>query len=287
MTPPVEELAALYVLDQLEPAERTAFETRLTRDPELRSLVHSLELTLEQRIRSLPQHAPPAQLLAHIESQLDADTYVGRGLPTPPSLPTSLPASNALPFWSTFTRWALPAAAAIALGAATFLYLDRPRTASPVILVVGLDPQRNTVTEIPLHDAARDSDARFVQLASLAEQFWTEPSQLPATSAAQRDRPAYALFDPSTRQGFIAVQQLPQQPAGKRYHLWLVDTETGRALDAGSLPSATSRGLYFFSLDPSIAPASGPIHFLITAEDNSATPPAHPRGTPILGQNPI
>ncbi len=287
MTPPVEELAALYVLDQLDPAERANFEARLLREPELRALVHSLELTLEQRIRSLPQLAPPAQLLAHLESQLDAHTHVGRGLLPPPSLRTSPPASNTLPFWPTFTRWVFPAAAAIILGAATFFYLDYQRSPQPVILVVGLDPQRNTVTEIPLRDAARDIDARFVQLASLAEQFWTDSGELPATSAAQRDRPAYALFDPGTRQGFIAVQQLPQQPAGKRYHLWLVDTETGRALDAGSLPSATSRGLYFFSLDPSIAPASGPIHFLITAEDNSAAPPAHPRGPTILGQNPI
>ncbi len=284
MTPPVEELAALYVLDQLEPAERANFEARLEREPELRSLVRSLELTLEQHIRALPQHTPPAALLSRIESQLHAN--VGQGLPTPPSAPPSTP-TNILPFWPAFTRWILPAAAAIILGAATFFYLDHQRAPQPVILVVGLDPQHNTVTEIPLQTPARDTDARFIQLASLAEQFWTEPNQLPPASDAARNLPAYALFDPATRQGFIAVQQLPQQPADKRYHLWLVDTETGRALDAGSLPSATSRGLYFFSLDPSIAPASGPIHFLITAEDKTATSPARPRGTPILGQNPI
>jgi len=277
MTPPVEELASLYVLDQLEPAERAAFEIRLAREPELRSLVRSLELTLEQRIRALPQQSPPPHILSRIESCLDSD--VRQSLPPTPS--------NVLPFWPTLTRWVLPAAAAIVLGAATFFYLDRQREPSSVILVVGLDPQRSTVTEIPLHDDARDTDTRFVQLASLAEQFWTAPAQLPAASQTARDRPAYALFDPVTRQGFIAVQQLPQQPADKRYHLWLVDTATGRALDAGSLPAANSRGLYFFSLDPATTPASGPLHFLITAEDISAPPPTRPRGTPILGQGPI
>jgi Uncharacterized protein conserved in bacteria len=276
MTPPVEELATLYVLDQLEPAERAAFEARLARESELRTLVHSLELTLEQRIRSLPQHTPPAHLLARIESQLDQR-------PAAAAPPASL-----LPVWPAFTRWILPAAAAIALGAATFFYLDRQRApAPPVVLVVALDPQRNTVTRIPLHDDASGADGRFVQLASLAEQFWTRPENLPRASTADGQSPAYALFDPATRQGFIAVQQLPTQPDGKRYHLWLVDSETGRALDAGSLPSATSRGLYFFSLDPATAPASGPIHFLITAEDPSTPPPARPRGTPILGQGPI
>lgn len=276
MTPPVEELASLYVLDQLEPTERDAFEARLAREPKLRSLVRSLELTLEQRIRALPQQSPPADLLSRIESHLDS--HVEQGLP--PST------SNILPFWPTLSRWVLPAAAAIVLGAATFFYLDRQREPSSVILVVGLDPQRNTVTEIPLHDDTRDADTRFVRLASLAEQFWAAPNQ-PPSSPTTRDRSAYALFDPLTRQGFIAIQQLPQQPADKRYHLWLVDTETGRALDAGSLPAATSRGLYFFSVDPTTMPAAGPLHFLITAEDTSAPPPTGPRGTPILGEGPI
>ena len=284
MTPPVEELASLYILDQLEPADRAAFEARLAHEPALATLVRSLELTLEHRIRSLPQHTPPAALLARIESQLDTPLPAGRELARAPS-----PSNRPLAFPSLFTRWVLPAAAAVALGAATFLYLDRQRAsdAQPVVLVVGLGPQHSTVTRLPLHDPSQGADARFVQLATLAEQFWKRPENLPHPPATAGDRRAYALFDPATRQGFIAVQALPQQPDGKRYHLWLVDTETGRALDAGSIPSATSRGLYFFSLDPASTPTSGPVNFLITAEDASVTTPAHPRGEPVLGQNPI
>jgi len=279
MTPPVEELAALYVLDQLEPADRQAFAGRVAREPGLAALVRSLEITLEQRIHALPQHPPPAALLSRIESRLDAPTE--RSRPPPP-------AATAFPIRPTFTRWVLPAAAAVVLGAATFFFLDRQRPPSPsVVLIVGLDPQRNTVTKIPLQNPARDTDARFVQLASLAERFWTRPDDLPRVPTAPAGSRAYALFDPTTHQGFIAVQQLPNQPADKRYHLWLVDSETGRAIDAGSLPSATARGLYFFSLDPAGAPASGPVNFLITAEDIASPPPTRPRGEPILGRNPI
>lgn len=284
MIPLDEEFATLYVLDQLEPADRAAFAARLAHDPALAAFVHSLELTIEQRVRSLPPHTPPADLLARIESQLETSSPAGRERARAPSAP-----SRAVVIHHAFTRWILPAAAAIALGAATFFYLDRQRAADtrPVVLIVGLDPQRNTVTELPLHDASAGADARFVQLATLAEQFWTRPEKLPHASAATGERHAYALFDPATRQGFIAVQQLPSQPADKRYHLWLVDTATGRALDAGSLPSATSRGLYFFSLDPATTPVSAPVHFLITAEDATSAPPTRPRGEAILGRTPI
>ncbi len=298
MTPQLEELACLYVLDQLDRSERAAFETRLAHDDDLAALVREFETTLAERIRLLPPHHPRADLLARIEAQLDTPAHVGRGLPTPPSpaftdsllasRPPLSPPSRTLAGWPTFARWTLAAAAAIALGAGTFFFLERQRAADapPTVLIVGLDPQRSTVTEFQLRERASGADARFVQLASLAEQFWVSPENLPHASAATGARHAYALFDPSTRQGFIAVQQLPAPAAGQRYHLWLVDTDTGRVIDAGSLPAATSRGLYFFTIDPAAAPTPGPLNFLITAEDTAASLPPRPRGQAILGQNP-
>lgn len=298
MTPQLEELACLYVLDQLDHSERAAFETRLAHDDTLATFVRELETTLAERIRLLPSHRPRTDLFARIEAQLDTPAHVTRGLPAPepPAFTDSLLAARplfhasprALAVWPTFARWTLAAAAAIALGAGTFFFLERQRAADApsMVLVVGLDPQRSTVTQFQLRESARGADARFVQLASLAEQFWVSPENLPHASAATNGRHAYALFDPSTRQGFIAVQQLPTPAAGKRYHLWLVDADSGRVLDAGSLPASTSRGLYSFTIDPAAAPTAGPLNFLITAEDTASISPPRPRGEPILGQNP-
>ncbi len=309
MTPQLEELACLYVLDQLDPSERAAFETRLAHDDALATLVREFETALAERIRLLPPHRPRADLLARIEAQLDTPAQAGRGLPTPPfhtsprlpsppppaftdSLLAARPPSHASPrvltVWPTVARWTLAAAAAIALGAGTFFFLERHRAADapPMVLIVGLDPQHSTVTPFQLREGPTGPDARFVQLASLAEQFWTSPENLPHGSSSAGSRHAYALFDPTTRQGFIAVQQLPAPADGKRYHLWLVDPGASRVIDAGSLPAATSRGLYFFTIDPATAPTPGPLDFLITAEDTAPTSPLRPRGEPILGQNP-
>lgn len=52
MNLPPEDLARLYVLDRLGAGERTAFEARLSSDPDLASLVRKLEAALDVR-RSL------------------------------------------------------------------------------------------------------------------------------------------------------------------------------------------------------------------------------------------
>jgi len=64
MNSQLEELACFYVLDQLDPRDRAAFEARLLREPELAALVHELEGTLARNIRALPRSEPPVNLLA-------------------------------------------------------------------------------------------------------------------------------------------------------------------------------------------------------------------------------
>ena len=52
MNESLEETASLYVLDQLDPRERTAFEARLFREPKLAALRPKLEAAMDIR-RSL------------------------------------------------------------------------------------------------------------------------------------------------------------------------------------------------------------------------------------------
>lgn len=277
MTTQLEELASLYVLDRLDAAERAAFEARLAGDAALAALVHELEAALEARLRLLPRFPPPPGLLARIESRLDADTA-----------PAAAPRPAANPWWTAVARWGMAAAFAVAAGAATFFYLDRHRAApAPTILIVGLDPRQSALAEVSASAFPGDADGRFVQLASLATHYWDHPANLPVKlGPADGDSRAYALFDPASRQGFIAIQQLPLTAPGQRYHLWIADAATHRAYEAGVLPAdAARRGLFFFALAPGSGPA-GRLNFFITAED-AAVKPTQPRGPIVLGERDI
>jgi hypothetical protein len=145
------------------------------------------------------------------------------------------------------------------------------------------------MAELPLNARALDADARFIQLASLAEQFWDKPGDLPvASTAGGLDGRGYALFDPTTNQGFIAIQQLPVAAPGKTYQLWISDRASGQVREAGTLPLAgAQRGLYFFSL-PAAAqtPVSRP-DFFVTAEDGVASSAGQPHGPVVLGDHGI
>jgi hypothetical protein len=132
------------------------------------------------------------------------------------------------------------------------------------------------------HPAA-NADARYAQLAAIAEKFWDDPARLPTERSGTAAR-GYAVFDPESRQGFIAVRQLPQQAHQQRYHLWVVDTATGRATEAGVIPAAASDGgLYSFSLAPDAPAKARQLDVFITAEDASFAQPAQPSNRVVLG----
>jgi anti-sigma-K factor RskA len=272
-----EDLATLYVLDQLDGRDRAAFETRLLRDPALAAQVRDLEIGLAGGIQSLPPREPPAGLFARIEEQLEKPA------------PLSARPAPATFHWPTFARWGLAAVIAVSLATLAVQSL-RPSAAQPVFVFVGLDAGRTTFAELPLKNGAKDADARFMQLATLAENFWTKPANQPVkTSTPTGDSHGYALFDPGSRQGFIAIERLPVLAENQRYHLWIVDPANGRIHDAGSLPLAgMNRGLYSFTLGVEAGLETNRPGFFITVEDNAAAPPSgQPRGRVVLGHQDI
>jgi hypothetical protein len=282
MNESLEEIAVLYVLDQLGPRERAAVEARLTDEPALAALVRDYEAALEAGVHSLPPRPPPASLLQRLEREIDVETrperkHVSR-LSSPAARPPRLP-------WVTLARWGLAAVVTVSLATLAIQSL-RPRTPQPVFVVVGLDANRTTFAELPSPEA-KDPDARFIQLAATAEDLWRNPAARPLPAAAADNR-GYALFDPASQQGFIAIEQLPALPGNQQYHLWVVDGKSGRIRDAGILPLAgLNRGLYSFALDPADAPPHEPArpNFFITVED--ATPTSQPRGKVVLGKETI
>ena len=281
MNPQLEELACLYVLDWLEASERASFESCLLHNPQLAALVGELESALAQRIHALAQLEPPAGLLAQIEARIDRL----------PAMVPPAPARRVTSLWPSLARWGIAALLAVGVGAMALQYLRRVPAAAkrPYVIIVGLDSRQSTLAELPMPKRSQDADACFIQLASLAERFWERPEDLPVKlrSTAEGGR-GYALFDPASNQGFIAIRQLPAIEQGQRYHLWILDTASGQTREAGVLPLTDSnRGLYFFSVAPASEATPGRLDFFVTAEDTTASQSTRPRGKIVLGDKTV
>jgi hypothetical protein len=278
MNPQLEELACLYVLDQLDVRERAAFAARLLHDPGLAELVRTIESTHSRLIRALPRRGPAPGILERLEERIDLLPHGGDRRRTPAVL------------WKSVARWGIAAVIAAGVGTLALQSLRRSSaSAAPaVVIVVGLDSGGGAPVELPLGGRPRDADARFIQLASLAERFWEKPDDLPMKGvAAAGSGRGYALFDPGSNQGFIAIRQLPAAQAGMRYHLWIRDTASGRVREAGVLPSSGSApGLYFFTVAPAAGTPPVRLDFFVTEEDTSAEPGA-PHGRVVLGDRSI
>jgi hypothetical protein len=235
-------------------------------------------------VGELPQHTPSAGVLNQIEARIDA---LGETTARKPQRAPVLPFN----FFS-LARWGIAAVIAVSLATIAIQSLREPApgTSQPVVVFVGLDANKNTFAELPMRDGAKDPDARFIQLATLAENYWRKPGELPiGARTAPGDNRGYALFDPASRQGFIVIEQLPVASEGQRYHLWVVDPSSGRASDAGILPlDGMSRGFYSFTIGSDDSLESGRPNFFVTLEENGVEPaPTQPRGKVVLGRNDI
>lgn len=274
-----EELAGLYVLDRLDPTQRSAFEAQLARDPSLLRLVRELEAVFAARIRALPQHRPGEQVLTRIEEEIAESSTRARGEDKRPRT-----------VWAQPVIWAIAAVVLLGfafLGARTWL----ERRAAPIgdrVLLVALDPKGNSIQDLRFPITTADADARFVELASMAEKVFAPGTEQRATapSSSVDQGHSYALFDPRSRQGFIVLQQLPPLPEGKRYCIWIVDTKSRRIEPAGVIPAKGERGVYFFNLEGLNKLAADHADFVVTAEDadSSVSAANRPKGKVVLGK---
>ena len=281
------ELASLYMLDQLDAGERAAFEARLLREPELSTVIRALEAGLACGIHALTPREPPTALLDRIEQQLDALPGQGPGWkPHPISRSRNQPAAPRRRTRTVWAGWGIAAIITLSLATLAVQSIRRPST-QPVFVLIGMDANRNTFTKLPQSGASpQDADARFIQLASLAENFLKYPNAapIPTTSTPGENR-GYALFDPGSQQGFIAIEHLPPLTENQRYHLWIITASTDRVRDAGILPTTgLNRSLCSFVLEPTEGTKPEHPNFFITVEENgNARELAEPRGKVVLG----
>ncbi|MCF3648141.1 anti-sigma factor domain-containing protein [Synoicihabitans lomoniglobus] len=274
-----EEQATLYVLDGLDPGEHAAFEAQLLQSPELAALVRELESALDREIRLLPQHPPAADLLTRIESRLDR-----------PDDPTPVGESARSSIWIAFARWSIAAVIAVstAILAVQSLRRSDATTEPNMVLIVGLNAEGSTLTRMPMPVASNDEGGGFIQLASFAENLWNNPTILPDASTVANAANGYALFDPASNQGFIAIRNLPEPAPGQLYHMWIIDTASGHVVQAGVLPAtqATS-GLYSFAVAASGNTPPPQLNFFVTSESASSSRFTAPSGKVVLGSKRI
>jgi hypothetical protein len=118
--------------------------------------------------------------------------------------------------------------------------------------VAGFDPD-NLETYLPPADEPVKAPA-------------TEPLPKPAAeeTAPAFDPKAFTLYDETTGQGSVIVQNLPEADQGSLYHLWLNDPRTEAPIPVGWIPNdlEAGSGRVFFELDAGFVPSG----YLLTIE---------------------
>lgn len=145
MNEQLEEQASLYALDLLEPAEASAFEAEVARDPELQRSVDEMRELVAMFAYDAPLRQPPAHLEAQV---MDAIRAEKQSAPFVSHAPSSASAFEWLP-------WALAACLALAC---VILISDRVHTKQQIARL----EKRNAFAQ--------------VQIATLASQLQNAPT---------------------------------------------------------------------------------------------------------------
>lgn len=262
-----EELAALYALDLLEGAERTAFENELASRSDLRRLVPELREAAAVLAFAAPQVDPPSGL---------KDSILRAAGPQTESAPPPAP-DNVVPFsLSRVMPWA--AAAGFALAAAWFGFgaytlrsentaLRAERELADVAYRMAraqLD-ERTLLAEKMIADLGgrlqRSEDLSRLKITALASLLGNTP-----------EAKAIAVWDPEQQSGLLTVEKLPAIASGQDYQIWVIDPQYPIPVDGGVFkPDPTGKATLTFKGDKPIAEAAA---FAISLEKAGGVPKA-------------
>lgn len=285
-----EEAAALYALDLLEGAERSAFETELKADRELRRLVDQLRAASA----NVALLAPLAEPSAFLRERILADVADR----SPTSSDHVVPFR--LPHW---TGWAAAVCFIVATGyfaVANFntrsqanLLRESERLARietgnlSNLLEAERLISRQQIADLKL--AQTDASGLRTSLASTAAQIaglkqQNALSDLKIDSLASLvvntpDARAIAVWNPRTQEGVLTVTKLPALPEGKDYQLWVVDPQYPIPVDGGvfQVDPVTGEARVTFKPDKPVATAA---KFAVSLERKGGVPKAE--GTMML-----
>jgi len=296
-----EEAAALYALDLLEGAERSAFEAELQSDRELRRLVDQLRAASA----NVALLAPIAEPSAFLRERILADVA--------DRAPTS--ADHVVPFrLPLWTGWAAAVFFIIATGyfaVANFntrsqanLLRESERLArietgnitnlleaERLISRQQIADLKNAQNDVAIlrstlaaeHDSATDQIADLIkQNAVLAQQNALADLKIDSLASlvvGTPDARAIAVWNPHTQEGVLTVTKLPALPAGKDYQLWVVDPQYPIPVDGGvfQVDPATGEARVTFKPNKPVATAA---KFAVSLERKGGVPKAE--GTMML-----
>ena len=209
-------LAAGAVLEDLDPAERHAYDTHRAGCPDCRSLEVDLDAVLADLALIVPERIPPPDLLAGIRRAISSDaTDDGPAAVQRPAAverPAGPPAVTSLAAERARRR---PMIAALGLAAAL------------AIVAIGL-----AVRSIGLSSELDRTTARLealgTQVATQADVMAVaiDPKHVTTALGAEAlapDATAVALYVPGTTNAYLVAHDLPATPPGRTYQLWYAD----------------------------------------------------------------
>lgn len=280
----IEEMATLYALGTLPEAEMESFETLIRSDRSVQQLVHECQRLNEFDARDGDMVEPPFQSYSRIMSRID------EAVAPKVEAPVAAPAKSRIVPFLAWSGWGLAACAAIALGVSIFG--GKPAgSANADIVLNNLANPRVVAVKPPSENVSLED--RMLELSGLAEAYWFSREGIPedqriASSDADRPGPAlsggFTIFDKAYQMGYIAVENLPREQAGKSYHVWAKTRDGTRTVRAGALPiGSESRGLFFFDLSglPNVK-SLDEVTFFVTEE--STDEPEKPGPMVVLSQ---
>ena len=240
-------LAASYVLDALDEAERRAFEAHLATCPACSDEVRSLSRVVDGLAFAVPQQTPRPELRSRVLAVLAdgprSDQLAGRE-PAP-----RLKVRDWLP---------LAAAVVLAIGLGLYALQLQRRVSTLEARVAEAERQVQTAQGATLQ-ARRAADQAQTAMAVLAAPDMVRIDLSGQPSAPQAT--ARALWSRNRGMVFTATN-LPLAPAGRAYQVWVVTADA--PVSAGLLTlDSSGRAAVFFSTPADIAP---PVAIAVTLE---------------------
>ncbi len=242
-----EEAAALYALDLLDGAERSAFEADLAADRELSRLVSQLRET-SATIALLAPPAAPSPLLRKRIMAAAANRST-----TPPDhvVPFRLPS---------WTAWAAAACFILATGYFAIANFNTRSTfgalrESERLSRIESRSLRNLLEAERLISRRQIDDLKLARhdIEDLRGQNTLADLKITSLASPAGNTPeaqAIAVWNPRTQEGVLSVSKLPLLPKEKDYQLWIIDPQYPMPVDGGVFQVNPANGTARISFKP-------------------------------------
>lgn len=299
-----EETAALYALDLLEPAERSAFEAQLAADPVLANHVRELRESANTLALLAPTQAPSAALRARILSTVGQSAKTAR--PTGRTI-TAAPTAAAAPAqiirfpFSAWMGWAAAAAFAIVsallgqrlltqrtelislrqaqeLAQLELRSLQTLQESERIVTARQIEELRRAEAQVAslsttLSAERTESTLRVAELQRRNDLAQLKIASLAALAGASPDAKAIAVWNPTTQEGVLTVEKLPALAANQDYQLWVIDPQYPIPVDGGVFTVDPDTGAARMQFKPD-KPVKVAAKFAVSLERKGGVPKA-------------